>query len=79
MLREAKQALDREGNPRADASYLAVSGGSDNRAFGAGVLVGWSEGGKRPSFKLVTGVSTGALIAPFAFLGPAYDSQLRAV
>jgi predicted acylesterase/phospholipase RssA len=56
-----------------------VSGGSDNGAFGAGVLVGWSESGKRPSFKLVTGVSTGALIAPFAFLGPAYDTQLRAI
>jgi predicted patatin/cPLA2 family phospholipase len=61
------------------ASYLAVSGGGDNGAFGAGLLVGWSENGTRPSFKLVTGISTGALIAPFAFLGSAYDPQLRAV
>jgi predicted acylesterase/phospholipase RssA len=61
------------------ASYLAVSGGGDNGAFGAGLLVGWSENGTRPSFKLVTGISTGALIAPFAFLGSAYDAQLRAV
>jgi predicted patatin/cPLA2 family phospholipase len=61
------------------ASYLAVSGGGDNGAFGAGLLVGWSENGTRPSFKLVTGISAGALIAPFAFLGSAYDPQLRAV
>lgn len=61
------------------ASFLAVSGGSDNGAFGAGLLVGWTEAGNRPSFKLVTGVSTGALTAPFAFLGPAYDPQLKYV
>jgi predicted patatin/cPLA2 family phospholipase len=79
MLREAIQAQQREGNPGSTASYLAVSGGSDNGAFGAGVLVAWSETGTRPSFKLVTGISTGALIAPFAFLGSAYDPQLRAV
>ena len=50
-------------------SMLAISGGSDNGAFGAGLLVGWGESGTRPSFKIITGVSTGALIAPFAFLG----------
>jgi hypothetical protein len=61
------------------ANYLVVSGGADQGAFGAGLLAGWSESGARPSFKLVTGVSTGALIAPFAFLGPSYDRQLRAV
>ena len=44
--------------------YLAVSGGGDNGAFGAGLLNGWSETGTRPEFKMVTGVSTGALIAP---------------
>jgi predicted acylesterase/phospholipase RssA len=60
-------------------SYLAVSGGGDNGAFGAGLLNGWTELGTRPSFKMVTGVSTGALIAPFAFLGSAYDTQLREV
>jgi hypothetical protein len=59
--------------------YLAVSGGGDNGAFGAGLLNGWSELGTRPTFKVVTGVSTGALIAPFAFLGPAYDGSLREV
>ncbi|HZD89492.1 MAG TPA: hypothetical protein VE224_05295, partial [Pseudolabrys sp.] len=40
---------------------------------------GWTRSGTRPSFKLVTGISTGALIAPFAFLGPAYDRELRAL
>jgi predicted acylesterase/phospholipase RssA len=61
------------------AAYLAISGGGDNGAFGAGLLNGWSAAGERPEFKLVTGVSTGALIAPFAFLGPAYDGTLKAI
>lgn len=59
-------------------NYLAVSGGGSDGAFGAGVLNGWSETGTRPRFKIVTGVSTGALIAPFAFLGPDYDDELKA-
>lgn len=59
--------------------YLAVSGGGDNGAFGAGLMNGWTALGTRPEFKMVTGVSTGALIAPFAFLGPAYDDALRDV
>ena len=58
---------------------LSVSGGGENGAFGAGLLCGWSEQGTRPEFNLVTGVSTGALTAPFAFLGPDSDPQLRAV
>jgi predicted acylesterase/phospholipase RssA len=61
------------------ANLLALSGGGDNGAFGAGLLVGWTQSGQRPSFDLVTGVSAGALIAPFAFLGPDYDPQLREV
>ncbi|PWS35727.1 patatin [Falsiroseomonas bella] len=60
-------------------NLLAVSGGGENGAFGAGLLMGWSEQGSRPVFDLVTGVSTGALTAPFAFLGPAYDGALREV
>jgi predicted acylesterase/phospholipase RssA len=59
------------------ANYLAISGGGDDGAFGSGILAGWSAAGTRPEFKVVTGVSTGALIAPFAFLGPRYDGQLR--
>jgi hypothetical protein len=58
---------------------LAISGGGENGAFGAGLLSGWSAQGTRPTFELVTGISTGALTAPFAFLGSDYDSQLRAV
>ena len=58
-------------------AFLALSGGGDNGAFGAGVLCGWSASGSRPRVKLVTGISTGALIAPFAFLGSEYDSTLR--
>ncbi|NCW90066.1 MAG: patatin family protein, partial [Rhodocyclales bacterium] len=60
-----------------NASYLALSGGGDNGAFGAGLLTGWSERGDRPEFRLVTGVSTGAMIAPFAFLGSDYDYVLK--
>ena len=60
-------------------NVLAISGGGDYGAFGAGLLVGWTEAGDRPEFKVVTGVSTGALMAPFAFLGSDYDDQLREV
>lgn len=59
------------------AVYLAVSGGGDAGAFGAGLLNGWTAAGDRPQFKLVTGISTGALIAPFAFLGTKYDARLK--
>jgi hypothetical protein len=89
MVQEALRAVEREraANPGSlgpgarlpPANYLGLSGGSDNGAFGAGLLVGWTDAGTRPEFKLVSGVSTGALIAPFAFLGSAYDPQLRAV
>jgi hypothetical protein len=58
---------------------LALSGGGDKGAFGAGLLNGWTASGERPEFLLVTGISTGALIAPFAFLGPAYDATLKAL
>ncbi len=56
---------------------LVVSGGGANGAYGAGLLKGWSQSGTRPVFKVVTGVSTGALIAPFAFLGKDYDGVLE--
>jgi len=59
-------------------AMLALSGGGANGAFGAGVLVGWTQKGDRPSFAVVTGVSTGALAAPFAFLGPDWDEELEA-
>jgi hypothetical protein len=56
---------------------LAVSGGASNGAFGAGIINGWTRSGGRPKFVIVTGVSAGSLIAPFAFLGPKYDAQLK--
>lgn len=59
--------------------FLAISGGGDNGAYGAGFLNGWTAAGTRPTFKVVTGISTGALIAPFAFLGSRYDHVLKTV
>jgi len=89
MLAEAARALEREqaalrasgrpAKPMPPASFLAVSGGSDNGAFGAGLINGWTATGTRPEFRIVTGISTGALIAPFAFLGPDYDPTLREI
>jgi predicted patatin/cPLA2 family phospholipase len=61
------------------SNLLAISGGAENGAFGAGLLVGWSDAGTRPTFDLVTGVSSGALIAPFVFLGREHDGQLREI
>lgn len=63
----------------APANYLSLSGGGDDGAYGAGLLIGWAERGDRPQFNLVTGISTGALIAPFAFMGKEYDPALREV
>lgn len=57
--------------------FLALSGGGGDGAFAAGLLNGWSRAGDRPQFHIVTGVSTGAIIAPFAFLGAAYDDAMR--
>lgn len=60
-------------------TFLAISGGGDDGAFGAGLLTGWTTRGDRPEFTVVTGISTGALSAPFAFLGPEYDDELKRV
>ena len=94
MIEEGMRALEREeaslptagkarpgqgGARLPPVRYLAVSGGGDNGAFGAGLMNGWTKTGTRPEFKMVTGVSTGSLIAPFAFLGPNYDAALREV
>jgi predicted acylesterase/phospholipase RssA len=56
---------------------LAISGGSANGAYGAGLLKGWSDSGTRPQFKVVTGVSTGAIIAPLVFMGKDYDPEVE--
>jgi predicted patatin/cPLA2 family phospholipase len=60
-------------------NYLVISSGGVEGAFGAGLLVGWTAAGTRPEFQVVTGVSAGAMIAPFAFLGSAYDGSLREI
>lgn len=60
-------------------NYLAISGGGARGAFGAGLLGGWTKAGNRPEFQMVTGISTGALIAPFAYLGSDYDHILKTV
>jgi len=89
LFREGLLSVDRELRIRIDslhntsrlptASLLAISGGGDNGAFAAGLLVGWTASKTRPTFKMVTGISAGALIAPFAFLGSDYDNVLQQV
>lgn len=76
QMRVARPQLLKAGN-RAQVHFLTISGGGSDGAFGAGLLTGWSASGTRPEFELVTGVSTGALIAPFAFLGKQYDPTLK--
>ncbi|WP_138936211.1 patatin-like phospholipase family protein [Roseovarius arcticus] len=62
-----------------ELTVLAISGGGEDGAFGAGALAGWTASGERPEFDIVTGISTGALIAPFAFLGSEHDDALRRI
>jgi hypothetical protein len=69
---------DKNACPPEAPTLLALSGGGEDGAFGAGYLTGWTIARNRPEFDMVTGVSTGALIAPLAFLGPEYDPQLTA-
>jgi len=64
-----------DGRPR--MALLALSGGGARGAFGAGLLSGWTQHGTRPRFAAVTGISSGALMGTFAFLGPAYDGELE--
>jgi hypothetical protein len=87
LAQEAAEALEREkaaagksgdAGSLPPAAFLAISGGSDDGSFGAGLICGWCDSGKLPAFKLVSGVSTGGLIAPFAFLGRPYMRGLRA-
>ena len=62
---------------RPPRNVLVMSGGGSYGAFTAGVLAGWTKSGTRPEFDVVTGISTGALLAPFAFVGPDYDARAR--
>ena len=66
-----------DGASAANRPWLVLSGGGENGAFAAGLLNGWSEVGTRPDFGVITGVSTGAMIAPFAFIGARGDAALR--
>ena len=79
QVAEMKQQRRASGAGRPEITVLAISGGADYGAFGAGVLSGWTKTGTRPEFTVVTGISTGALTAPFAFLGPRYDKALAEV
>lgn len=64
---------------KADLNIMALSGGGADGAFGAGLITGWGEAGTRPEFDIVTGVSTGALMATFVFLGPSADDALTSL
>ena len=75
-LRRVHAADIARGRPL-ESDMLALSGGGADGAFGAGLLAGWTARGDRPDFQIVTGVSTGAIIAVFAYLGPEYDDTLR--
>jgi predicted acylesterase/phospholipase RssA len=81
-LARERRTLEQQGlpvEPMPPINFLAISGGGDKGAFAAGVLAGWTASGQRPTFRVVTGVSAGALIAPFAYLGPEYDDLVRRV
>lgn len=72
--KKIKGSIDKD---KATVDLLVLSGGGPDGAFGAGFLSGLTDSGKRPKYDIVTGVSTGALIAPAAFIGPAYDDVLK--
>lgn len=74
--RAAAARTDHSIDPK-NVNALTISGGGSAGAFGAGILTGWTAHGNRPKFDIVTGISTGSLIAPFAFLGPEYDGELK--
>ena len=89
FIQDVSQANKREGETLARAGkpndilpmaeMLAVSGGGDAGTFAAGLIAGWTLHGTRPMFKVVTGISAGALVAPFAYLGPQYDGVILGI
>ncbi|MCC6681420.1 MAG: patatin-like phospholipase family protein [Phycisphaeraceae bacterium] len=76
-LVQAWEQRQRAGRPTHELAVLALSGGGTDGAYGAGLLCGWTTAGTRPDFDIVTGISTGALIAPFAFVGSTQDQKLH--
>lgn len=78
LLKRTQSEAIATGKPIKSA-FLALSGGGPDGAFGAGLLNGWTLRGDRPQFRVVTGISTGAIVALFAFLGPEYDSELKEI
>ncbi|MEM7498397.1 MAG: patatin-like phospholipase family protein [Pseudomonadota bacterium] len=78
-LEAARLDLERNGRRHQTLSSIAFSGGGPDGAFGAGLLAGWTARGDRPQFGFVSGVSTGAILALYAFLGPEYDNALREI
>jgi hypothetical protein len=74
-----RSGLSRPHFKKSEANVLAISGGGANGAYASGVLCGWTKSGTRPVFDIVTGVSTGALIAPCAFIGSSYDNIIRSI
>lgn len=76
IFNEIEVMLSRKGDNE-EIYHLALSGGGVNGAFSAGLLNAWSERGDRPEFDIVTGVSTGAIVAIYAFLGSDYDQELK--
>ena len=79
FVNEDYEVFDPDHDGISTYNLLALSGGGSNGAFGSGLLCGWSTAGTRPCFKVVTGVSTGALQSTAAFLGPKYDYMLREI
>lgn len=77
FAQESERDFPRDAGGVTNYPHLALSGGGANGAFGAGLLNGWTSTGTRPTFKIVTGVSTGSLLAPLAFLGSSHDEQIR--
>ena len=76
---QTRRRILTEGRPPNNGQFdiLVLSGGGSDGAFGAGLLNGWSDRGGRPEFGLVTGISTGALLAPYAFLGEEFNDDVE--
>lgn len=74
LKNRSKEWENNESTPR--INFLALSGGGEDGSFAAGIITGWTRHGDRPEFDVVTGVSAGALAAPFVFLGPTQDEVL---